>query len=185
MKLRYAGRMKKALSWLGLWFVLGFFAGTALAAVAPSPATATEERALSGGIAVEALLDALDVSARNGVERWRFRFRTFGTTTAGLPEYQLRYEERQETIDRDGTPRTLRPARLVLLVRRLRRVRPANEQWSVPASKSDWIEKVRLWPAIDGDDRAFEFELRDGGTHRLAARGDTLELEFSPAKTIP
>jgi hypothetical protein len=177
--------MRKALSWVLVWFVIGFFAGSALAAVPPAAATATEQWALTGGTSAEAILDALEVRAVGGVETWRFRFRTFGRAAGSLPEYQLRFEERQESLDRDGMPQTRRPARLVLLIRRLRRVRPTPEQWTVPASKSDWIEKVRLWPAIDGDERAFEFELREGGTHRLVARGDTLELQFSPARTMP
>jgi hypothetical protein len=63
-------------------------------------------------------------------------------------------------------------------------VRPAPERWLGPAAKSDWVEKVRLWPAIEEDDRAFEIELREGGTHRLVAEGSTLELRLGPAAVL-
>lgn len=173
----------KAISWIVAGFVVGFFAGTAPAALPPG-ATATESRALTGGRPAEAVLDALEVRAKNGVETWRFRFATFGLAKGGLPEYQLRFEDRLESTDGDGTPQTRRPARLILLVRRLRRLRPTRESFTTPAAKSDWIETVHLWPALDGDDRAIEFELREGGTHRLEAKGDTLELTFLPAAVL-
>ena len=173
----------KAISWVLAWFVVGFFAGTALAAL-PTGSTAKEDHAITGGRPAEAVLDALDVRTSHGVETWRFRFSTFGMAKGGLPEYQLRFEDRLETMDRDGSPVTRRPARLILLVRKLRRVRPALETWLTPASKSDWIEKVKLWPSLDENDRAFEFELREGGAHRVVADGSTLELRFLPASTF-
>lgn len=150
---------------LALAYTFSAFAGIEASSIPRKPLAAFRAEGLfEGGSEAKANLEALRFFEHKsqGYERWVVDFSDLKKTVGAVaPRFQIQYLKSERGIGPEGTEVLRKPAKFIFIFRSIARNELSEPKLQALAKKSQHVEKILLYPPIEGGDMAMEFILKE------------------------